>query len=191
MLNLIHALVFVFNTVLNVFTGSVMLRFLMQQTRADFYNPLGQAVMKLTNPLLMPLRRIIPPWNRLDMAALVLMLLLQLFNVLAVTFFANLASYTLSYAPSYLLFWTFIKLVYILLNLYSLTILFEVLSSWLSPGRGPLDGVLRPVDAPLLRPVRSVLPPLGGLDFSPLVVLLLIQVVDYYALPHIWPLMGL
>ena len=191
MLNLIHALVFVSNTLLGVYTGAVLLRFLMQQVRADFYNPLAQAVMKLTNPLLLPLRRVIRPWNRIDLASLVLILLLQFVNVLLVTFLANLTDYNLSYTPGYLLMWTLIKLVYILLNLYFFSILTEVVLSWFGQGRSPLDGMLHPLNAPLLRPVRRLLPPLGGLDFSPLVVLLLLQVIDYYVLPHIWPLMGL
>ena len=147
--------------------------------------------MKLTNPLLLPLRRVIRPWNRIDLASLVLILLLQLLNVLLVTFLANLTDYNLSYTPGYLLMWTFIKLVYILLNLYFLSILMEVVLSWVGQGRSPMDGMLRPVNAPLLRPVRRILPALGGLDFSPLVVLLILQVIDYYVLPHIWPLMGL
>ena len=191
MVNLVHALVFISNTLFGVYTGAVLLRFLMQQVRADFYNPLAQAVMKLTNPLLLPLRRVIRPWNRVDMAALVLILVLQLANVLLVTFLANLTDYNLSYTPGYLLMWTFIKLVYILLNLYFFSILTEAVLSWFGQGRSPLDGMLRPLNAPLLRPVRRLLPPLGGLDFSPLVVLLLLQVIDYYVLPHIWPLMGL
>ena len=191
MVNLIHALVFIANTVLNLYTGAVMLRFLMQQVRADFYNPLAQAMMKATNPLLLPLRRLIRPWNRMDLAALVLVLLLQFFNVLLVTFLANLPQAYLPYSPGYLLMWTFIKVVYILLNLYFLTIFLEVLLSWFAQGRSAMDGLLRPMNAPLLRPVRRLLPPLGGLDFSPLVILLLLQVIDYYALPHIWPLMGL
>ncbi|MGE5625064.1 MAG: YggT family protein [Bacillota bacterium] len=191
MANLIHALVFIVNTVLNLYTGAVMLRFLMQQVRADFYNPLAQAMMKITNPLLLPLRRVIRPWNRLDLAALVLVVLLQFLNVLLVTFLANLPGAYIPYAPGYLVMWTFIKIVYILLNLYFLTIFLEVILSWFAQGRSSMDGLLRPLNAPLLRPVRSVLPPLGGLDFSPLVVLLLLQVIDYYVLPHIWPLMGL
>jgi YggT family protein len=191
MVNLIHALVFVSNTLLGVYTGAVLLRFLMQQVRADFYNPLAQAVMKLTNPLLLPLRRAVRPWNRIDLASLVLILLLQFGNVLWVTFLANLSDYQLAYTPGFLLMWTCIKLAYILLNLYFLTILMDVLMSWFSQGRGPLDGMLRPLNAPLLGPVRRILPPMGGLDFSPLVVLLVLQVIDYYVLPHIWPFMGL
>src|SRR5579863_1062750 len=84
------ALVFVINTLFGIYTGAVLLRFLMQQVRADFYNPLAQAVMKITNPLLLPLRRVLRPWYRIDTAALVLMLVLQFVNVLLVTFIANL-----------------------------------------------------------------------------------------------------
>jgi len=189
--NSVHALVFILNTVLGIYTAAVILRFLMQQVRADFYNPLAQAVMKVTNPLLLPLRRAIRPWNRIDLASLVLAVLLQLFNVVLVTWLANRTSYQLNYSPGFLLMWTALKLIYILVNLYFFTILVEALGSWFAQGRSPVDGLLRPVNAPLLRPVRRVLPPLSGLDFSPLVVLLLLQVIGYYALPHIWPFMGL
>lgn len=189
--NSVHALVFVINTVLGLYTAAVILRFLMQQVRADFYNPLAQAMMKLTNPLLLPLRRFIRPWNRIDLASLVLALLLQLLNVAVVSWFANRIGYGLGYGPGFLLMWTAIKLVYILVNLYFFTVLVEVLMSWFNQGRSPMDGLFRPVNAPLLRPVRRVLPPFSGLDFSPLVVLLLLQVIGYYFLPHIWPFMGI
>ncbi|HSN16926.1 MAG TPA: YggT family protein [Gammaproteobacteria bacterium] len=192
--NSVHALVFIINTVLGLYTAAVLLRFLMQQVRADFYNPFAQAVMKVTNPLLLPLRRVIRPWNRIDLASLVLAVLLQLLNVIVVTALANLThgdSDRFGYTPGFLLLWTLLKLIYILVNLYFFTILAEALMSWFNQGRNPLDGILRPVNAPLLRPVRRVLPPLSGLDFSPLVVILVLQVIGYYALPHIWPFMGL
>jgi YggT family protein len=189
--NSVHALVFIINTVLGLYTAAVLLRFLMQQVRADFYNPVAQAMMKLTNPLLLPMRRVIRPWNRIDLASLVLAVLLQFGNVLLVTWFANRIGYELAYGPGFLLMWTALKLLYILVNLYFFTILIEVLTSWLAQGRGPMDGLFRPVNAPLLRPVRRVLPPFSGLDFSPLVVLLVLQVIGYYFLPHIWPFMGI
>jgi len=192
--NSVHALVFIINAVLGLYTAAVLLRFLMQQVRADFYNPFAQAVMKLTNPLLLPLRRVIRPWNRIDLASLVLAILLQFLNVVAVTALANLThgdDDRFAYTPGFLLLWTVLKLIYILVNLYFFTILVEALSSWFSQGRNPVDGLLRPLNAPLLRPVRRVLPPVSGLDFSPLVVLLLLQVIGYYALPHIWPFMGI
>ena len=189
--NSVHALVFIINTVLGLYTAAVLLRFLMQQVKADFYNPLAQAMMKATNPLLLPLRRVIRPWNRIDLASLVLAVLLQFGNVLLVTWLANRVSYDLAYSPGFLLMWTALKLLYILVNLYFFTILVEVLMSWFSQGRSPMDGLFRPVNAPLLRPVRRVLPPFSGLDFSPLVVLLVLQVIGYFFLPHIWPFMGI
>jgi YggT family protein len=189
--NSVHALVFIINTVLGLYTAAVLLRFLMQQVRADFYNPLAKAMMKLTDPLLLPLRRVIRPWNRIDLASLVLVLVLQFGNVLLVTWLANRVGYSLAYGPGFLLMWIAIKLVYILVNLYFFTILVEVLMSWFNQGRSPMDSMIRPVNAPLLRPVRRVLPPFSGLDFSPLVVLLILQVISYFFMPHIWPFMGI
>jgi len=189
--NSIHALVFIINTVLGLYTAAVLLRFLMQQARADFYNPLAQAMMKLTNPLLLPLRRMVRPWHRIDLASVVLAVVLQLGNVLLVTWLANRVGYNLAYGPGFLLMWTAIKLLYVLVNLYFFTILVEVLMSWFNQGRSPMDGMIRPVNAPLLRPVRRVLPPFSGLDFSPLVLLLILQVVVYFFIPRIWPFMGI
>ncbi|HEU5398133.1 MAG TPA: YggT family protein, partial [Gammaproteobacteria bacterium] len=103
----IIALVFVINTVLGLYTAAVLLRFLMQQVRADFYNPLAQAVVKLTNPLLTPLRRVIRPWGKLDAAAIVLMIVVQFMNVLLVVWVAG----TL-FTWGYIVYWTVLKLVF-------------------------------------------------------------------------------
>ena len=178
----IIALVFVINTVLGLYTAAVLLRFLMQQVRADFYNPLAQAVVKLTNPLLTPLRRVIRPWGKLDAAAIVLMIVVQFMNVLLVVWVAG----TL-YTWGYIVYWTVLKLVFILVNLYFFTILMEAVLSWFSQGRSPVDGLLRPLNAPLLGPARRLLPPVSGLDLSPLLVMLLLQVINLL-LPLIWPL---
>ena len=189
--NSVHALVFIINAVLGLYTAAVLLRFLMQQVRADFYNSFAQAVMKLTNPLLLPLRRVIRPWNRIDLASLVLAVLLQIFNVAIVTYLANLTpGYHIEYTVGYFLQWVLLKLLYILVNLYFFTILVEAAMSWFNQGRNPLDGMLRPLNAPLLRPIRRVLPPISGLDFSPLVLLLILQVISIYVIRQIWPLMG-
>ena len=178
----IIALVFVINTLLGLYTAAVLLRFLMQQMRADFYNPLAQAVVKLTNPLLLPLRRVIPAWGKMDMAAIVLMVVVQFVNVLLVMLVASMP-----YTWGYLVFWTLLKLIFILVNLYFFSVLLEALMSWLGQGRGPLDGLLRPLNAPLLRPARRILPPTSGLDFSPLLVMLALQVINLL-LPLAWPI---
>ncbi len=134
----IIALVFVINTLLGLYTAGVLLRFLMQQVRADFYNPLAQAVVKATNPLLLPLRRVIPAWGKIDSAALVLMLVVQFANVLLVMWVATAPALHLGL----LVFWTILKLIFILVNLYFFSILMEAVISWLGQGRSPLDGLL-------------------------------------------------
>ena len=75
------AAVFVLDTAFGLFIGAVMLRMLLQWVRADFYNPLSQAIVKLTNPLLRPLRRYIPALGRIDTASVVLILVLQVVNL--------------------------------------------------------------------------------------------------------------
>lgn len=178
------ALVFVINTLMGLYTGAVLLRFLMQQVRADFYNPLAQAVMKLTNPLLLPLRRVIRPWKRLDLASLLLVVVLQSANVWLVLF---VSSSPYIYAWGSIAFWVVFKVLFILVNLYFFSVLMEALMSWFSQGRSPMDGLLRPLNAPLLRPARRILPPTSGLDFSPLLVMLLLQVINML-LPLAWPI---
>ena len=180
----IIALVFVINTLLGLYTAAVMLRFIMQQVRADFYNPLAQAVVRITSPLLLPLRRVIPAWGKVDSAAVVLMILMQFANVWLVLF---VSSSPFMYAWGSIVFWTIFKLIFILVNLYFFSILMEAVISWLGQGRSPLDGLLRPVNAPLLRPARRILPPTSGLDFSPLLVMLVLQVINLL-LPLAWPI---
>ncbi|MGA9854042.1 MAG: YggT family protein [Gammaproteobacteria bacterium] len=179
----LYALVFLINTLLGLYTAAVMLRFLLQWMRADFYNPICQAIVKLTNPLLLPLRRIIPGWHGLDFAAVALTIILQLINVVLVLIvvagFPDLLD---------LAWWTVLKLVFLLVNLYFVTILVEAILSWTNASqRNPVTGLLWSINAPLLQPVRKLIPPLGGLDLSPLVVLILLQVVNIL-LPLQWPL---
>jgi len=179
----LYALIFLINTLFGLYTAAVMLRFLLQRMRADFYNPICQAIVKLTNPLLLPLRRIIPGWRGLDFAAVVLTVILQIINVMLVVAVAGGFP-----TPLNLAVWTLLKIIFLLVNLYFVTILVEAILSWTNPSqRNPIAGLLWSINAPLLQPVRRLIPPLGGLDLSPLVVLILLQVVNIL-LPLQWPL---
>lgn len=178
-----EALVFVINVLFGLYTAAVMLRFLLQWVRADFYNPICQAIVKITNPLLLPLRRVIPGWRGLDFAAVALAILVQLINVVLV-----IALVGIPLAPAWIVWWIFLKLVFVLVNLYFITILVEAILSWTNSGaRHPLAGLLWSLNAPLLRPARKLIPPIAGLDFSPLAVLILLQVINIL-LPLPWPL---
>lgn len=165
-----NAFYFLLDTIFNLYLMVVLLRVWLQASRADFYNPLSQFVVKATNPLLIPLRRLIPSIGKLDTAAVVLallvsagkMLLIQLllvgqFNL--ITLLSGAVLTTIKEAFS-LLFWVLI---------------IRAILSWFSQGRNPMELVLLQLTEPLLAPVRKVIPPMGGLDLSVLIVLVALQ----------------
>lgn len=169
-----EALIFIVNVVLGLYTAAVMLRFLLQWVRADFYNPICQAIVKITSPLLLPLRRIVPGWRKLDFAAVVLVIIVQVINVILVLLLLRVPL-----PGALLVWWVLLKVVFVLVNLYFITILVEAILSWVNPSQyHPLVSVLWSLNEPLLRPARRLIPTLGGLDFSPLVVLILLQVIN-------------
>lgn len=168
---LINILNFLITTLFSVYIIAVMLRFLLQWVKADFYNPFCQLLIKLTNKPLIPLRRIIPGWFGLDLAAVVLMLLLQWIEL---ALLALLIGYPLN---TWLLLLGVVKLFLLLLNLYSALIIARAISSWFSQDpRQPMVILLHQLTEPLLAPVRRMLPSSAGIDFSPLIVLLILQV---------------
>jgi len=169
-----YAFVYLINVVLGLYTTVVLLRFLLQWTRASFYNPLAQAIVRLTSPLLLPLRRVIPGWQGMDLAAVLLAYLIQFLNVAAVTWLVGFELFVGS-----LLWWTLLRLVYLLIMLFTFTIVVEALLSWFSQARaGPGANLLWSINAPILRPLRRFIPPAGGLDFTPLLAIVLLQFIN-------------
>src|SRR5690606_37428076 len=172
--NFSGALIFLVNTLLGLYAMTILLRFLLQLVRADFYNPLSQFVVKVTNPLLRPLRRIIPGAMGLDLAALLLFYLVALITV---ALLALIAGATLPAA--YLLWFALLKCIVIAIQLFFFTILIQVILSWVAQGWHPVAGALHAVNEPLLRPFRRLLPPLGGFDLSPLFAIILLQFLSF------------
>lgn len=166
------AFAFLADTLVGLYVMAVLLRFVLQWRRADFYNPLSQFVVVVTNPLLKPLRRVIPGWRGLDIAALVLAYLISLLLILSLGLILHGAVIP---AP-WLLYYGLLKLLVLFLQLYFFTIIIQALLSWVSPGGyNPVAMVLFSVNEPLLRPFRRILPPMGGFDLSPLFALILLQ----------------
>jgi YggT family protein len=148
-----------------------MLRLLLQLARADFYNPLSQAIVKVTNPVLRPLRRYIPALGKIDTASVLLMFALQILNTSLVG-----ALFGASRGFLALLVIAFVELLSKLVYLYLFAIIIQAVASWVAPGTyNPVLNLINGLTAPLLRPVRRLLPNLGGLDLSPLVVIVLLQ----------------
>lgn len=167
------AAVFLIDTFFNLYIVAVLLRFLMQWVRADFYNPMSQFLIKVTNPVLRPLRRVIPGLAGVDLASVVLLIGLQMLDL----FLSGLA---LGHGPSVQgLFVTAIaELLSTLLTLYFITILIEVVLSWLGPGTYNSFVILvHQLNEPLLVPARRMLPPMGGIDFSPFVIVIALQLL--------------
>lgn len=146
----------------------LVLRVLLQLVRGDFYNPISQFLYKATNPVLIPLRKVLPPVGRLDSAGTLLAWLLQVLKVLLL--FALLGQ--LPGLPG-LLVMGLAELVAFVLSLFFWLILLRVLVSWIGQGaHHPMLPLLAQLTEPLLRPVRRRLPALGGFDLSPMLVLL-------------------
>ncbi len=166
---------YLLQSLFGVLLFAVLLRLLLQLVRADFYNPVSQLVVKVTNPLLRPLRRLIPPLGRLDAASVVLALAIQCVTALVV--FA-LAGYAVP-NPLLLLAWGAIGVCALLVNMYFFGILAMIVLSWVAPhSRHPAIALLHQLTEPVMAPVRRLLPPLGGLDLSPILVFLAINVLE-------------
>ena len=160
------ATVFLIQTLFGFYILAVMLRFLLQCVRADFYNPLVQFLVRITNPPLLPLRRIIPGYRGLDLASVVLAFALQLVEVLLIALLFDRAL-----GVGGLLLLTVMELFKLLINIYLWGVIIQAVLSWINPDPyHPAARVLAQLTAPLLRPARRLLPPISGVDLSPMLV---------------------
>ncbi len=166
------ALDFIIESVLSLAVFAFLLRFLLPMMRADFRNPLSQAVLSLTNWLVLPLRRILPPMGRMDTASLVALVTVQLMATLLM--FRLRTGALMPFVP--LVVAGSMSLAISTIRLFQVLIFVYALLSFIAPGTySPVVGLLASLCEPLLRPLRRVLPVIGGLDFSPLVALIGLQ----------------
>lgn len=166
-----RALTYLVSTLFDLYIMSVLLRLILQWVRADFYNPLSQFLVRITSPLLVPLRRLIPSIGRLDTAAVVLVLILEIANLVIIT---SINGLTLAWAQ--LLGLAITKLLMAVLWLYFFLILAVVILSWVGGrARHPLIPLMYQLTDPVLRPIRKLLPTVGGFDLSPLFAIIAIR----------------
>jgi YggT family protein len=167
---------YLIDVVFGLFTYALLLRFVMQTMRAPFRNPMGQAVIALTDWIVKPLRRVFPGYKGLDWASLIATVLFQFLWVLAIRLVFGGFGFT-GDGVLFLLVRTVFELVDHVLWLFIVIVLVQAVLSWVAPD-GPLSGLLNALTFPLLRPIRRVIPPIGGtLDLSPLVVIVLAQIL--------------
>lgn len=171
-----NAGLYVIQTLGGLYLLIVLLRFILQLVRADFYNPLSQAVVKATKPLLNPLRRLIPGIGGIDIASLVLAYVIQLLvmTLCLLLIGADLLTYALP-----LLAWAAIGVLGLFLKVFWFALIGSVILSWVAPGSyNPGAQLLNQLCEPLLRPIRKLLPSLGGLDLSPIFAFLAINLAE-------------
>jgi YggT family protein len=169
-----NAIVFLLQTVFDLYLVAVILRFLLQVCRADFYNPVSQFLVKVTNPPLIPLRRMIPGFMGIDIAALVLMLTLKLISMFLIYLIQGVAL-----GIPALLVLSFAGLLNLLINVYFFTILIQVVVSWINPGSyNPALSLLYAINEPMLGRARKLIPPVSGFDLSPIVVIIGLQLIS-------------
>lgn len=164
----------------NLYLFIVLLRLVLQLTRADFYNPISQGIVKATSPIVLPLRKIIPAIGRLDTASLVLAFVVQLATVFLIVMIKGVAISPISYA-----IYTFAGTLYHLLDLYFWAMLISVILSWVAPGANHPGALLvGQITAPLYRACQRVIPTLGGLDLSPIFIFLAISFLKQVLAPY-------
>ena len=172
------ALNFLLSTIFSTLTIIFLLRFFMQLFKTSFYNPLGQMVIALTDFAVKPARRIIPSWKKIDLSTLFLAILTQFLLQLALLWLRDfpLAVAGSSIWPS-LFGMSLLGVIRAILDLFFYTILLQLILSWVNP-HTPIAPVLDSLTRPILRPIQRIIPTANGIDFSPVVALILLQMLN-------------
>jgi YggT family protein len=172
-------LIFLIDSLFSLYILAVILRFLLQCVRADFYNPISQFLLKITHPPLKFLRRYIPPIRKIDTASIVLALLLQMITDVTILFLqqVNTSIITLTLI-------SFSQLISLSLNIFIFAIFAQALLSWFNPNNyNPAIALLTHLTNPILNFCRRFIPDLGGFDLSPLVAVIMLQLTKMLILP--------
>ncbi len=164
----------VIQTVASIYMFFVVIRFMLQLARADFYNPISQAVVKATNPVLIPLRKVIPGLFGVDMASLVLAVLVGFVAI-------ELNALALQQAivnPVEALFWAIIGVFKLITMIIFIGLIITIIVSWVAPySNHPALSLVNQLMEPVRVPFAKLIPPMGGLDLSPIFIFLTVQVI--------------
>ncbi len=180
-------IIFLIDTLFSLYILAVLLRFLLQWCGAEYYNPISQFLVKATHPPLKILRRFVPSIGKIDTSALVLVLALQMLADFSILL---LKGVTISIGALTILSIT--QLISLLINVFVFAVFARAILSWLNPGTfSAAASILATLTEPLLDICRKVIPDMGGIDLSPLVALLLLQLAKMVTLPPLHELAGL
>jgi len=172
--NFASAGIYLIQTFFGLYTVVLMLRFIMQVSKVDYYNPISQGIVRLTDPAIRPFRKALPTVRGVDFATLGVAFVVQLIAVML--------TLTLSgepfFSPEYLA-WVLVVLFSIIFKIYYVALIVQVIASWVAPqSNHPAIMLVYQITEPICIPARKLLPPMGGMDFSIILVFMFIHIID-------------
>lgn len=174
--NVSAAIVFIVNAVASLYLLVLLLRFWLPWLRADFRNPLAQGILKLTSPVVIPLRRIVPSVGRLDTATILFAFILQYLTILLLLLILGASAGFAAIAIT-----AVVKLLVLSINLFVYAIFIRIILSWIAPGQvNPATAIIATLSEPVLRPFRRVVPAMGGFDISPIFAVILLVALTIF-----------
>jgi len=172
--NFANAGVYLVQTFFGLYTILIMVRFLMQVAKADYYNPICQSIVKITDPAIKPLRSIFPSIYGVDFATLTVAFGVQMIGVMLIMMLSQAPIFMPVYAA-----WVMLGLFSIIFSIYFFALIIMVISSWIAPQSGhPALSLVMQIVEPICAPARKLLPPMGGMDFSIILVFVFINIID-------------
>lgn len=176
-----NAIILIFSTLAGLYLLAVLLRFLLQVAKADFYNPVSQSVVRVTDPMVRLFRTFIPGYRGVDISCLILALVIESISI---------CTLILLYGGSipgigYVVTWSFVGVLYFIINIYYYAIIASIIMSFVMMFSGnmnphPILRVIWQLTEPVMAPIRKIIPPLGGLDFSPIFIFIAIQLLQSF-----------
>jgi YggT family protein len=167
-----NSMSFLVSTVFDLYIMVVILRIWLQAARADFYNPFSQFIVKATQPVVAPLRRVIPSIGSLDMATLLFAYILSVGKFIALVMVSSGGGISLDAG---FFIWGALSLLKAAGGLLFWVLLLRAILSWVSQGRSPIEYVFHQLTEPMLAPIRRIIPAMGGFDLSVLVLFIVLQ----------------
>jgi YggT family protein len=170
-----NAMHFLLSTIMNILTMMFLVRFLMQATKTPFHNPICQIVMALTDFAVKPARKFIPSWKKNDLSTLVLAFVTQLILQFSLLWLRDFP-FAVAIWPS-IIGLSLIGVIRTIFDIFFYAIFLQVILSWVNPNT-PITPVLNSLTRPILEPIKRIVPPISGIDFSPFVAIILLQMLN-------------
>jgi YggT family protein len=167
-----NAGLFLVSTLFDLYLFILAIRLILVWARVDYFNPLSQLIVKLTQPIIAPLRRIIPNIKHIELSTLVFIVVLEILKFFIISMMTMGVPHV-----SGLIVLGVADTIKIILNTFFYAILLQALLSWIRPGYSPISQILMQITAPMMRPVKRIIPPVGGFDISPIPVLIGLQLL--------------